>query len=559
MSENSNNNKPNKPNNKPLFSGKVAFMLYDTYGFPLDLTQSILKEKGIEVNVKEFEEAMAEQKRRAKEAWVGSGDVKNSKIYFEVKEKIDATEFVGYESNTAMGKILAIIKDGKEVDEVKEGDEFEFFVNKTPFYGECGGQVGDSGLAIQINEDGVIPLPFSTIEIYDVKRPFANYFLHKGKMESGKIKVGDYVNLSINTERRSRIRANHSSVHLLQYALRKIFGDNLIQKGSYVDENRLRFDFTLNKGVGREKLREVENIVNELIFQNSKVITKIMNLDDAKKSGAMALFDEKYDDEVRVLFMGEKSYEDKIAERKNLDNSSLEAVSESLSILNNSSLKDYCSVELCGGTHVSRTGEIGLFKIINEESIASGIRRIEATTGMQAINFMNKFQDIVLNINEILQVNVDSLFDKIVSMNNEYKAFKKQLENMKKASISSMTFTEENEGVMFAYTLLKDVDPKDVKGTFIDFQNKKYNSKSILLCITKFEGKLTIILGISRDLIDKLKANEIIKKLVEVAGGNGGGGQPWFAMGGAIDKESPEIIANIIDLMRNEIKNNNLN
>ena len=296
----------NDNKNKPLFSGKVAFTLYDTYGFPLDLTQAILREKGIEVNIEEFEAEMAEQKKKAKEAWVGSGDVKNSKIYFDVKEKIQPTEFYGYDKNTVMGKILAIIKDGKEVEEVKEGDEFEFFVDKTTFYGESGGQVGDTGLAIQIKENGVIPLPFSTIEITDVKRPFPHYFLHKGKMESGKIKVGDYVNLSINTERRNKIRANHSSAHLLQYALRKIYGNTVMQKGSYVDDSRLRFDFTLSKGVGREQIEEIENIVNDLIYKNTKVETKIMNLDDAKNSGAMALFNEKYEDKVRVLFMGEK-------------------------------------------------------------------------------------------------------------------------------------------------------------------------------------------------------------------------------------------------------------
>lgn len=540
--------------NKPLFSGKVAFTLYDTYGFPLDLTQSILKEKGIEVNVKEFEEAMAEQKRRAKENWSGSGDVRNSKIYFDIKEKIAPTKFVGYEKNTAMGKILAIIKDGKEVNEVKAGDKFEFFVDTTPFYGECGGQVGDTGLAIQINENGVIPLPFSTVEILDTKRPFSNYFLHKASLESGSLKVGDFLNLSINTERRNKIRANHSATHLLQYALRKMFGETLVQKGSAVDEFRLRFDFTLNKPITKEQIREIENTVNELIFKNTAVETRIMPIEEAKKCGAMALFNEKYEDEVRVLFMGEKSYDDIKKDKQNIDKNSIEAVNEGLNDLNNSSLKSVCSVELCGGTHVFKTGEIGLFKIVSEESVSSGIRRIEALTGLEAIKYMNKFQDIVYEINDILQIDTNSLVDKIKTVSEEYKSFKKQLDNMKKSKIASMTFTEENDGVMFAYTLLKDANPKDVKGKFIDFQNKKYNDKSILMCITKFDGKLTIILGVSRDLNDRIKANEIIKKLVEIAGGNGGGGQPWFAMGGAADKNRPEIITNIIDYVREEIK-----
>lgn len=541
---------------KELFSGKIAFMLYDTYGFPLDLTQSILKEKGIEIDTIEFEESMAEQKKKAKEAWIGSGDIKHSKIYFDIKEKIQPTEFMGYEKNTAMGKILAILKDGKEVNEVKTGEEFEFFVDKTPFYGECGGQVGDTGLAIQINEDGVIPLPFSTIEILDVKRPFNNYFLHKSRVENGILKVGDYLNLSINKERRNKIRANHSSVHLLQYALRKIFGDFVVQKGSSVDENRLRFDFALNKSINRDQLIEIENIVNNLIYQNTNIVTKIMNIDEAKKFGALALFNEKYNDEVRVLFMGEKSYEDKIQEKKNINTNSIETVSDSLRTLNNSSSRDICSIELCGGTHAYKTAEIGLFKIVSEESVASGIRRIEAVTGLKAINFLNNFQDIVYNLNDILQTNTSNLIEKIKITIDDFKTFKKQLDNMKKSNMSSMTFTEENDGIMLAYTFLKDINPKDVKGTFVDFQNKKYNSKSILLCITKFEEKITIFLGISKDLNDKLKANEIIKKLVEIAGGSGGGGQPWFAMGGAsVSENKPEIITNIVDVVRTEINN----
>lgn len=539
---------------KPLFSGKIAFTLYDTYGFPLDLTQSILKERGIELNVKEFEEAMAEQKRRAREAWVGSGDVRNSKVYFDIKGRIEPTKFLGYEKNTAMGKILAMIKNGSEIKEVKAGDEFEFFVDKTPFYGECGGQVGDSGLAIQINENGVIPLPFSTVEILDTKRPFPNYFLHKGKLESGSLKVGDYLNLSINTERRSKIRANHSATHLLQYALRKMFGETLVQKGSAVDEFKLRFDFALNRSINREEINEIENIVNSLIFKNTPVITKIMDIDEAKKCGAMALFNEKYDDQVRVLFMGEKPKEDPRQPEQSCNENSIESVGSMLSALNNSSLRSACSVELCGGTHVFKTGEIGLFKIVSEESVSSGVRRIEAVTGMEAIRYMDSFQDTVYKIIDILQVDLNNLVSKVKSTADEYKSFKRQLEDIKKANISSMTFTEENDGIMFAYTLLKDANPKDVKGTFIDLQNRKYSNKSVLLCMTKFEGKLNIILGISKDLNDKLKANEIIKELVSVAGGNGGGGQPWFAMGGAMDQNSPAVIKNIVSSLRSKIK-----
>lgn len=555
MTENIKNN-----DKKPLFSGKVAFTLYDTYGFPLDLTQAILREKGIDVNVEEFEEEMTKQKKKAKESWVGSGDKRNSKIYFEIKEKIQPTEFFGYEKNTVMGKVLALIKDGQEVQEVKEGDEFEFFVDKTTFYGECGGQVGDSGLAIQIRENGVIPLPFSTIEITDVKRPFPNYFLHKGKMETGTIKVGDYLNLSINTEKRNKIRANHSATHLLQYALRKIFGATVMQKGSSVDENRLRFDFTLNRSVAREQIKEIENIVNELIYKNTKVETKIMDLEEAKKTGAMALFNEKYEDKVRVICMGEKSHEDIIKERKNYDNlkqNSFSDVSDGLTSLNNSSLKSICSMELCGGTHVSKTGEIGLFKIVSEGAISAGIRRIEATTGLEAINYMNKFQDIIKDIDNILQVGNDKILEKINTLNDENKLFKKQLEDVKKSNMSNIKFTEKNiNGIIFAYNTLKNVNAKDLKGTFVDLQNKKYNNNSVMLCISTFEEKISIMIGVAKNLNEKIKANEIIKDAVAIAGGNGGGGQPWFAMGGASVKTEnlDEIFSKIINVVEEKIK-----
>ena len=537
--------------NKLLFSGKVAFTLYDTYGFPLDLTQSILRERGIEVDVDEFNAEMQKQKEMAKKAWVGSGDVKNSKVYFEIKEKIAPTEFLGYEKNTTSGKILALIKDGKEVEEVNSGDEFEFFVDKTPFYGECGGQVGDSGLGLKIQENGVIMLPFSTIEIYDVKRPFPHHFLHKAKMVSGsKLNVGDIVNLSIDVEKRNKIKANHSATHLLQYALRSIFGDTLMQKGSSVDENRLRFDFTLNKAIKREEIAEIERIVNELIYKNTPIITKVMNIEEARKTGAMALFGEKYEDDVRVIFMGEKT---KNAQIKSAENN-IDNIADTLNQLNNSSLKTNCSIEFCGGTHASKTGEIGVFKIVSEGAIASGIRRIEAYTGLKAIEYMNSFQNIINNINANLQVGLNDFEEKINNLIKENKEFKKQLENIKKSSIASIAFEEENNGIKFAFNVLKGVNPKEIKGPFIDIQNKKYNTNSIMLSIINFEGKTTIILGISKDLNNKFKANELIKDLVAIAGGNGGGGQPWFAMGGATDQNNPEIAKKIIEFIRSKIK-----
>jgi alanyl-tRNA synthetase len=517
-------------NNKKVFSGLTAFTLYDTYGFPLDLTQDILKNKDIKVNTDEFDEEMAKQKEKSK--WNGSGDQKNDEIYFKVKNKIEKTEFIGYDVSVVTAKILSIVKDKVEVSDVKTGDEFEFFVDKTPFYGEMGGQCGDSGIGMQISENGKINLPFSVVEILDVKQPFDNYFLHKGKLESGNLKVGDFINLAIDKKRRDKISANHSATHLLEATLRKLFGDTVIQKGSSVTESSARYDFTLNKQINKEEQKQIEDIINKIIFENTDILTKSMPIEEAKKTGAISLFEEKYKDIVRVVFIGEKENE----KFKGED------ISTALHFLNNSSLKKYYSIDFCGGTHVRKTGEIGIFKIKNESSIGSGIRRIEFLTGFEALKFLNGYQNTMEKIAKFLEINTNELYQKIELLNHEHKTFKKELENTKKQNLSNIEFKEEKiKDITFA-SIVTDISLNDLKSVIIDKQNKKYNTKSIIVALSIFDNKNNILIGVSKDMNVKIKANQLIKVVGR------GGGQEWFATGiiqqinGVIEKIKDEIL-----------------
>ena len=306
-----------KEEKKPLFSGKVAFTLYDTYGFPLDLTQMLLRERGIELNIDEFNEAMKEQKERSKVNWVGSGDAKQNELYLQIEDK---TNFLGYEEKVCNGTILKLIKNNQFVDKVENGDEIEIITDNTVFYGECGGQVGDSGLIMKLSQDGNIPMPFSIIQINNTIKTGKGTIIHKGKVESGSFAIGDLVSLNYDREKRCNTRKNHSATHLLHYALKQILGNNVNQKGSYVDNKRLRFDFSYNKQITKEELKQVENIVNNLICQNSFVKTEIMNIDDAKNTGAMALFGEKYGETVRVVSMGTKETVNKELKIENSNN-----------------------------------------------------------------------------------------------------------------------------------------------------------------------------------------------------------------------------------------------
>ncbi len=478
-----------------IFDGKDAFELYDTYGFPLDLTEILLKDKNITVDIEGFDEEMKKQKERAKANWVGSGDKAIKEIYLKINEN---TNFEGYGKLICNGKIIKIIKDNNFVDEVKEGDTIEVVTDNTCFYGEMGGQVGDTGI-IMLTKQNAPVVPFCAIQVKNTIK-VNGCTIHQGIVEIGSFKIGDEVNLGVNKNRRAQISANHSATHLMHYALRKFLGNTLTQKGSMVDEKRLRFDVSYNGVIEPEILKNVEQLVNNLIIENTEVKTEIMSIDEAKKTGAMALFNEKYGDKVRVVEMG-------------LDKNDEE--------------KKYCSMELCGGTHVKRTGDIGFFKIVKEESIASGIRRIEAITGIEALKFVNEKISVVNILSENLKVVGDAIIEKIIALQKENKDLKKQLNDFEKSKLNNLKFEEENiKGFRLAYKILENVNSQDLKQVIVTWQNTKYKENTIVVAIIKNGEKNTIIVAVSKDLIEKYNAVELLKKF-----GGKGGGVATFAMG----------------------------
>jgi alanyl-tRNA synthetase len=531
-----------------ILSGEIAFKLYDTYGFPLDLTQDILRQKGLFVDVKGFDKEMERQKQIAKESWVGSGETAVNKLYFDIRQKTKKpTQFVGYAKNTESAKILALIVDGKMVKEVLTGQEAEIIVNKTPFYGECGGQVGDSGLMIKSSKDKTIPLPFSIAEITDTKRPINDLFVHKGKMESGSFKVGDYVNLSINVEKRKKIQANHSATHLMHYALRKILGNTLAQKGSYVDEHRLRFDVSYNKQITKSEIKQIERIVNELIIKNSEVNTEILDLEEAKKRGAIALFGEKYEDKVRMVSMGiNEGEQQEFAENKTLE-CSIKDIQSSLQSMSKVGIGKTLSMELCGGAHTDKTGDIGLFKIVDETSVAAGVRRIEAVTGLEALNFIQNQINTVEELADLTQSSKEKLVEKVKNLMAENKKQQKELARQKQSELSEIDFKEEKiETVKFVYKIVENINPKNLKSLIIDKLNKECKTNTVLVCVGNFEDKVSVMVGVSKDLTNKLDASVLVKKAVETLGGKGAGGQNWFAMGGGKEFEKAEEAVNAV-------------
>lgn len=517
---------------KKLFSGKVAFTLYDTYGFPLDLTQMILREKGIEVNIDEFNNAMQEQKQRSKANWVGSGDKKQNELYLQIDNKC---EFVGYTKTKTNAVILKLIKNNEFVNEVSAGDNIEIVTDRTVLYGESGGQIGDSGLIVLLNKDNLsIPLPFSVIQINSTIKLPNQLIIHKGIVEMGKFRTGDYVNLTYDTEKRKRIKANHSATHLLHYALRSLLGDTVNQKGSYVDDKRLRLDISYNDHISLDTLNKVEEIVNNLIIGNTAIKTEIMNIDDAKKTGAMALFGEKYNQTVRVVSIGLT-----VSKDINLLNLDDKNITEALTSLSTNQQKKYCSIEFCGGTHTEKTGDIGFFKIIKEESIANGIRRIEAVTGLDALRYVNNKIEIVNSISNNFKISSDNILEKIYQLVKENKELKKQISDFEKDKVNNIIFQEKiinNTRIM--HKVIDNLNVQDIKVGILNWLNGKFKENCIVVLICKNNSKNTIIVGISKNITDKYNAIAILKKL----GGNGGG-QIHFAMG------SIENIPNNIDVI----------
>jgi alanyl-tRNA synthetase len=519
-----------------VFSGNAAFKLYDTYGFPLDLTQDILRAENISVDMDGFNAAMAEQKAKARAAWKGSGQSATAALWFDIKERVGATEFLGYAMDSAQGVITALIKDGAEVSELKAGDVGAVIVNQTPFYGESGGQVGDSGTLASAN---------AKARVSDTSKQLDALFVHEVTLDSGALKIGDTVELTIDTTRRNAIRANHSATHLLHAALREQLGEHITQKGSLVDEQRLRFDVTNPKAIAREELASVEKSVNHYVGQKADVSTKLMNQADAIAAGAMALFGEKYGAEVRVLAMGKR------------DDS-----------------KDF-SVELCGGTHVSNTGDIGLFKIVSEGSVSSGVRRIEAVTGENVRTYLSeqlgKLAEqlqttakenarLLGELKKTSSVKVEapaldalataplaetsSIYDaqaakaeqSIAALQDENKKLNKELAEAKKQAALGAGGDDVIETIgttKLAAKILGELDAKSLRDVATAMHQKHADAVSVLLA--SFEGKGSIIVAVGKELAGKVDAPTLVKAGVAALGGQGGGGRPDFAQGGGPD------------------------
>ncbi|MDR1499099.1 MAG: alanine--tRNA ligase [Rickettsiales bacterium] len=480
-----------------ILDGTDAFELYDTYGFPLDLTEILLKDKNISVDTDGFEDEMQKQRERAKANWVGSGDTKVSELYLKITEKVN---FEGYDKTTTSGKILKLIRNNNFVNEVKDSEEIEIITDNTCFYGETGGQMGDTGVILLVNEDGSIPVPCSLIRINNTTR-VNDLVIHKGVVEIGSFRTGDRVNLSIDRAKRSKIAANHSATHLLHFALKQFLGNGVNQKGSSTDDRRLRFDISYNGVIEKSILEKVEILVNSIIIENTEIKTETMDLEEAKKSGAVALFSEKYSKQVRVVSMGL---------HRNQDNN----------------LNSYYSVELCGGTHVRRTGNIGFFKIVSEESIASGIRRIEALTGIEALKYVNEKVNVVNSLSKSFKTGDDKVIDKIGSLIKENKDLKKQIGDREKSKLGDLKFEERESGdIRVAYGNFDDVNPQDLKQVMIGWQNTRYKNRTVAVAICGGEKNVAMV-AVSKDLSDKYNAVELLKNI-----GGKGGGAGGFAMG----------------------------
>ena len=502
-------------------SGQTAFKLYDTFGFPLDLTQDALREKGVDVDVEGFNHAMSEQKAKARAAWVGSGEVADESIWFDLADKYGATDFLGYDTNTSEGQILALLQDGNLVDKVSEGDEVMVVLNQTPFYAESGGQIADNGF---------ISIEKNKINITDVKKK-AGIFIHIGKVISGEISNGASAELFVNDVMRSGICNSHTATHLLNEALRTQLGDHIAQRGSLNAENRLRFDFSHSKSMTQSELREVELEVNNLIRQNSTVETRIMTPDDARKLGAQALFGEKYGDEVRVVSMGIKK-----DSGKGLTGNTY-------------------SLELCGGTHVQRTGQIGAFALIGESASAGGIRRIEAFTGKTAELYHAEQTRILNELASIFKTKSENVIDRVKSLLDERKLLQSEIIDLRKAV--AMGSNDEAQNVIkvnnfnFYVQTFDDLPSKDLRSLVDEHKNRL--GSAVILLISGAGGKAAISVGVTSDLVDKVNAVDLVKIAAIELGGKGGGGRPDMAQAGGNDMSNAKKAISLIEKYLKEL------
>ena len=493
--------------------GAAAFRLYDTYGFPLDLTQDALREKGREVDTQGFDAAMAEQKAKARAAWAGTGETKDAAIWFDLAEKHGVTEFLGYETETAEGQIVALVQDGAETGAAATGDKVQIVVNQTPFYAESGGQVGDNGL---------IRTDTGVATVTDTKKS-AGVFIHIAEVTEGQIARGQPAKLEVSHRRRSAIRANHSATHLLHEALRAALGEHVAQKGSLNAEDRLRFDFSHSKAVSADELRRVEAEVNAYIRQNSPVETRIMTPDDARALGAQALFGEKYGDEVRVVSMGRQAGSGKGADGATY------------------------SLELCGGTHVARTGDIGAFVALGDSASSAGVRRIEALTGQAALDHLREQAGRLAEIAGALKAQSQDVTDRVRSLIDERKALQNEVAQLRRelamgGGTAAGPETREINGMKFVPQVVSGVSGKDLPA-LVDELKARVGS-GVVLVVADTGGKAAVAAGVTGDLTARVSAVDVVKAAAEALGGKGGGGRPDMAQAGGADaSKSAEAIA----------------
>ncbi len=491
-----------------VLPGEVAFKLYDTYGFPLDLTEDILKNKSLKIDHNKFQSLMQESKELAKKNWKGSGDAAVDEIWFDIKDKVGATEFLGYEKIQSEGVILKLIKNNNEVDNLKTGEKGMIVVNQTPFYGESGGQLGDIG---KINSGN------NSFTVNDVQKKLGNLFVHYGVMDGGSLKVGESVELKIDSARRENIKAYHSATHLLHESLRRTLGKHVMQKGSLVAPDRLRFDFSHMKPISNDEMLKIEEIANEIVNKKSDVITRIMTPEEGIEHGALALFGEKYGDEVRVVFMGDEG-------------------------------NKYFSTELCGGTHVKNTGDVGKLKVISQSSIASGVRRIEALRDRQLEDFL-KDKEKQSNLSaqkdektiEMLTKAITSFGGKPNLENKNPKDLIKDLtRQLEKLSIGkilndkskNIIKDETINNIKVRFQKISDLPPKELRG-LVD-NGKKEIGEGLIIIFANKDGKVGLAVGITKKLTSKYDAVKFAKIGSEVIGGKGGGGRPDFAQAGGV-------------------------
>ena len=497
-----------------VLPGEVAFKLYDTYGFPLDLTEDILKNKSLSLDHEKFNKLMKDSKELAKKNWKGSGDSSVDEIWFGIKDKIGSTEFLGYESNQAEGVILSLIKNNKQSDSLKEGDEGMVILNQTPFYGESGGQVGDNGTISNGN---------NIFKVSDVQKKLGNLFVHYGKVEKGNFNLKDNVELKIDIERRENVKAYHSATHLLHESLRRILGTHVMQKGSLVAPDRLRFDFSHMKPISNDEMVKIDEHVNQIVNKKSEVITRIMTPKEGIAHGALALFGEKYGDEVRVVFMGEEG-------------------------------NKYFSTELCGGTHVKNTSDIGNFKVVSQSAIAAGVRRVEALRDKQLDEFLKnkekqsnlteqKDEETIKVLSEEIKklggkpnLNKENKKDLIKELNKELEKLSiNEIINNKSKNIIN---DEKINGVNVRMQKIDGLPPKELR-RLID-NGKKEIGEGIVIIFASKDDNVGLAVGVTDKLKSKYDAVKFVKNGSEIIGGKGGWGRPDFAQAGGVNKDKIE-------------------